>query len=446
MRPCHAVAEKVRRCCILCKVALASLSEGRPAKGDPNFAAWKRVGRGFGRSLREEGAAGERDDGELCGRTHPRVMTRTLRHFVYMTSREGLCVAGRNLETAHVAVAGRAVYSPGVSRGTGMLDVSTIRSLVARAESPTLDFKKVFYSNDDAGTSEFAKDLTAIANALRATSTERGYILFGVSERSDGSGEIVGLQNERWITDANLHQKVSSLLNRCPDFSWRCVELDGIRVGVIEIVPGGRPFFPLRDKGTLRRHVSLIRVGSSTDIASPDQILEWARDDQRDAAQALELRKLEAEITPRGALLPGTRFVGGGNDLTLEFYLSNEGLGAIELTFASASWGFHQDVLCAGLKDLGVTSFEVPPPQAGQVLFRQQMLRPKDTCPLHFIMTLDEVERRFRALNVDAAHALEAGGLRKVLATAALGSGECRFVSSVGGMAGKASCELRWLL
>lgn len=178
-----------------------------------------------------------------------------------------------------------------------------IRELAARKESASLDFKEVDYdwspTAKKKSNSELAKDLMAFANSLQANSGP-GYILIGVQD----DGTIVGVPPVSHQDDAALHQKVQGLLNKTPHFSYVPVEVDGVSVGAYEIRPGGRPYFPLKDSGSIRRHVALHRNGSSTDLASPTMILEWAREDDPDGhrRRALELRKLEAEAQVHGRL------------------------------------------------------------------------------------------------------------------------------------------------
>src|SRR5450631_133434 len=159
------------------------------------------------------------------------------------------------------------------------------RTLCSRREGTSLDFKERFYQNSDAGSAELAKDVMSIANGLGLQAC--GHILFGVREESDGTGTIIGCELETWVADANLQQKVRAHLNRVPKFGLCILTIGDFRVAAIEIRPGGRPFFALRDKGNLRRHHAFVRVGSSTDIASPDEILEWARQDESLGLRAL---------------------------------------------------------------------------------------------------------------------------------------------------------------
>ena len=233
------------------------------------------------------------------------------------------------------------------------MDLEFLRALLARVEGPALDFKTSFYENNDAGNAELAKDIMAMANALPGGATERAYLLFGVRETKAGA-EAVGLELPAWVHDANLHQKVSTFLNRCPAFLWQAAELDGRPIGVIAISGGGRPYFPLRDKGVLKRHVPLVRVGSSTDIASPDQVVAWAEEDHGGLVRRLELQKLEAELAVRAVLVPAGYAIGGGTDAQFNLHFINESLSSIELTAANVSWRLDREILQPALTALHV--------------------------------------------------------------------------------------------
>jgi Putative DNA-binding domain len=173
------------------------------------------------------------------------------------------------------------------------MDETLVRELVARREEPRLDFKESPHDTND----ELAKDLMAMANILGPSA--RAHILLGVRERPDGTGEIIGGDVGR-LGDAEFQQKVKMLFNRVPRFTFGSIQVDGKSVGVFEIEgTGHRPFYPLRDAGVLKRFVPLKRVGTSTDVASPDEVLEWKREDQPSAQPWHELRRIPADARVR---------------------------------------------------------------------------------------------------------------------------------------------------
>ena len=174
-----------------------------------------------------------------------------------------------------------------------------VRELAAHGEHSRLDFKRDMYDWSRSGTNaELAKDLMAIANELHAHA-EPGYILVGI----DDDGTILGVPPTSHVDDADLHQKVANLLNEIPPFSYSVVDTGGLSIGVFEIRPGRRPYFPVKDSGaSLRRRVPLHRNGTSTDVASPLMVLEWAKQDDPNLhrLRSLELRELEERARPEG--------------------------------------------------------------------------------------------------------------------------------------------------
>jgi hypothetical protein len=177
------------------------------------------------------------------------------------------------------------------------MDEDFIRDLLGRKEGPTLDFK---LQHHDKGT-ELAKDIMAIANNLAIG--ERGHILFGVDEDpTEKTGIIVGLTTAA-PDDATLQQQVKDKLNRVPSFTCQPFELDGRTIGFLEITgEGKRPYYPTKDSATvLTRNLPLKRIGTSTDPASPLEVIEWSRHDdpiQRERAK-LELEEIHLARQPR---------------------------------------------------------------------------------------------------------------------------------------------------
>ena len=160
------------------------------------------------------------------------------------------------------------------------INCDRLRELLSRGEGTQLDYKRDDYDWTDKNKSrvELAKDLMALANTLGPESTA-GYILIGVDENST-TKEGIPLGLVQHEDDANLHQRVGNILNRTPTFAYYPVELDGSLIGVYEIFTGGRPYYPLRDKGNvLLQFVPLKRDGTSTVRATPEDIQRWYRAD-----------------------------------------------------------------------------------------------------------------------------------------------------------------------
>jgi len=145
-----------------------------------------------------------------------------------------------------------------------------IDQLLFEEEGNTLDFKSDQYrlsSSTDEEKSELLKDIVAFANAWRRADA---YILIGVKEVKGGRSEIVGISKH--LDDAHLQQFINSKTQRPIDFSYKAVQHESAQIGVIHIPVQRRLFYLLKDFGRLKKSVVYIRRGSSTDIASIDEI------------------------------------------------------------------------------------------------------------------------------------------------------------------------------
>ena len=150
------------------------------------------------------------------------------------------------------------------------IDRSLLEQLLHEGEGPALDFKRdqyPFSGADQRTKSELLKDILAFSNSWRRATA---YILIGVEEVRGGRGRIVGTVAH--LNDAHLQQFVNSKTNRDVDFSYQIFGIDGVEIGVIEIPVQRRPTYSKTDYGKVKKEAVYKRVGSSTKIASPDEI------------------------------------------------------------------------------------------------------------------------------------------------------------------------------
>ncbi len=266
------------------------------------------------------------------------------------------------------------------------IDADTVRQLAARGEGTTLDFKARDYDwSKKANNAELVKDLMAIGNVIHRGGGP-GYILVGVQN----DGNVVGIASHE--DDAVLHQRVYSVLNRTPSFVYGAVAVDGLSVGVYQIHGGARPYYPLRDAPPLRKHVAVYRNGTSTEPASPDMILEWAREDDADAyrLRSLQLRRAEAEATIKGRVSPSGRPTSHAGDISVDMFVENLGRCGFHIERATCTFewnkNFEAEMKKAKVTELpsNYTPFTAvlgsPPvgeylPPNGRLAFSHQVLR-----------------------------------------------------------------------
>jgi hypothetical protein len=150
-----------------------------------------------------------------------------------------------------------------------------LESLLYRSESETLDFKEGQYAFAGATPeqkAELLKDVLAFANAWRDTEAR---ILIGVREIKHAKSIVIGIQDH--LDDHSLQQFVNGKTNRPIPFSYSAFATGRLRIGVLTLaVTDQRPFFLNQDFGKLRRNVTYIRRGSSTDEADPDEVTSMA--------------------------------------------------------------------------------------------------------------------------------------------------------------------------
>ena len=186
------------------------------------------------------------------------------------------------------------------------LDPKLLERLLHEAEGTSLDFKSAQYAFEyatDEEKSELLKDILALTNSWRRTTA---YILIGVEEVKGGRSNVVGV--DRHLDDASLHQFVNGKTQRPVEFSYQVISVEQTTIGAIEIPLQSRPMYLRKSFGKLREHEVLIRDGSSTRAATPEEIAKmgaeevisstslleprfriWLVDDQGSEAESIEL-------------------------------------------------------------------------------------------------------------------------------------------------------------
>lgn len=145
-----------------------------------------------------------------------------------------------------------------------------MEQLLHEGESSALDYKRdqyPFVGATDEDKSELLKDILAFANGWRHAD---GYVLIGVDEVAGGRSTVVGINHH--LPENDLQQFVNSKTSRPATFSYRAYPFEGKQVGVITIPQQDRPIYLTKSYGRLQRHVVYYRQGTTTAVASPDDI------------------------------------------------------------------------------------------------------------------------------------------------------------------------------
>lgn len=152
------------------------------------------------------------------------------------------------------------------------MDEALLKSLLSQPEGVALDFKRDQYSfvgAADHKKSELLKDIISFVNTTRK---ETAYILIGIQEELDGNASIYGVDGH--LSDADLQQFINSKLNHPIIFSYIPCNIYDKKVGVIKIPVQKRPVYLLKNYVGLKKHEVLHRRGSSTSIATPEEVAE----------------------------------------------------------------------------------------------------------------------------------------------------------------------------
>lgn len=160
-------------------------------------------------------------------------------------------------------------------------------NLLYESESTSLDFKSEQYEfekSTDEKKGELLKDILAFANARRRGTA---YILIGVKDTKCGKAEVVGIDKD--LDDAQLQQFVNGKTNIPIEFLYKNINLEGKKVGVLEITHKKRPVYLKKNYGRLVAEVVYYRRGSSTAEASPENIYDMGKDDNTQESSSVDL-------------------------------------------------------------------------------------------------------------------------------------------------------------
>jgi hypothetical protein len=163
-----------------------------------------------------------------------------------------------------------------------MMDYSKFRQLVKDGEKPTVDFKidcDAFNSKLKAPNAELAKDICAMANNGNVSS----YIIVGVS---DDGRSFLSVKNTK-LTDDNLQSFCKTAIFPPPKIKvlptkWikgTSLNHNGKEFVIIQIGPQrhqvfrlAKDFIEYKEKLCYRRNEVWIRRGSTSDLATPEEI------------------------------------------------------------------------------------------------------------------------------------------------------------------------------
>ena len=139
------------------------------------------------------------------------------------------------------------------------MDGQKLRQLLAMEEGPKLDFKAELHLSTESEKKELVKDVIAMAN----TRGGRGYILFGVEDKSR---RLLGLE-EPLLQEERIQQIIYNRSNPPVPVQVEQESLDGFRLLVITVFKSQH-----RPHQMLQTGAFYLRRGSTTDFARRDEL------------------------------------------------------------------------------------------------------------------------------------------------------------------------------
>ena len=132
-------------------------------------------------------------------------------------------------------------------------------ALLQRPEGTKLDFKQQLSLKTDTDKKELAKDVSAIANSKGG----RGYIIFGVTDKTK---KVVGIEEKKY-TEEQIQQIISQRCEPPINIKLELLETENKVVGILVIYKSSQKPHQIRQTGAF-----YVRRGSTTDIARRDEI------------------------------------------------------------------------------------------------------------------------------------------------------------------------------
>ncbi len=162
-----------------------------------------------------------------------------------------------------------------------MISEEQLNQLCLQGESFYVDYKRAQYAfvgGTDDQKAELLKDVLCFANSFRKTPA---YILIGVDEEPSGIGTICGIREDEVIDDSKLQEFINSKTNNRIPFSAYPVRMHSgkiVQVIEIDVCARARPFYLKKNFSKLHCKDVWVRAGTSSHIASPEEIAALGRD------------------------------------------------------------------------------------------------------------------------------------------------------------------------
>ncbi|MBZ4645034.1 MAG: ATP-dependent helicase RecG [Petroclostridium sp.] len=191
------------------------------------------------------------------------------------------------------------------------MDVQKLKNLLQQEEGPKLDFKAKLYISTESEKKELTKDVIAMANSPGG----RGYILFGIEDKTK---EVLGVDP----TQFSEEQIQQIIYNRCDPPVPICVDLleyQGKQIAVLTVYKSNQKPHQMLQNGAF-----YVRRGSTTDTARREEIANMLQENGLFSYERVILRnacieQLDSELIKQHfpfdlLLLEGLGIIGNDTD------------------------------------------------------------------------------------------------------------------------------------
>ncbi|MDD4296640.1 MAG: putative DNA binding domain-containing protein [Ruminiclostridium sp.] len=162
------------------------------------------------------------------------------------------------------------------------MDADRIRQLLRREENPKLDFKATMHLETEGEKKELTKDVIAIANSRGG----RGYILFGVEDKSK---KPLGIE-PKYFNEEQIQQIIYNRSDPPVSVTVEFVEYEGVNIAVLTIFKSHHKPHQMLQTGAF-----YIRRGSTTDIARRSEIAQMMQENGLQTYETVPLLKAKME-------------------------------------------------------------------------------------------------------------------------------------------------------
>ena len=162
------------------------------------------------------------------------------------------------------------------------MDADRIRQLLRCEENPKLDFKATLHLRTEGEKKELTRDVIAIANSRGG----RGYILFGIEDKTK---KPLGIE-PKYFNEEQIQQIIYNRSDPPVSVTVEFVEYEGVNIAVLTIFKSHHKPHQMLQTGAF-----YIRRGSTTDIARRSEIAQMMQENGLQTYETVPLLKAKME-------------------------------------------------------------------------------------------------------------------------------------------------------